>query len=727
MAIELERDLLEWLIFGGGGGRRYTQSSPVLPDVWIAYGSAPGRRHQLLLSPHRHASAGTVAQVLRQRLGLLTGDSHRPVDEVGHFLVYTPTSVALRVSLQELVRDVLPMTSWWQDRFFPERDEGADGKALDEDALVAALERMEQGLVQRRRRNEPRAPAPADDPRKKKEEAKASPRPLSDDVVWMTWIVGWLAWAADADPAACPPDAAPPTEPEKLGQWLDAWRDRDDGGPRGPSPRDLVRAIARLFGREGDESGPFRLPKPPADDGSRIWQINRNREAHLAVRDSRLAVKADAAIRLFEVQCDKLAWAVIDSGIDARHPAFGGAGRGGEGSTDPFTGGARPTRVEATYDFTRTGLLLNPALLVHLDTKIQRSEERSGFEVLPAKLEKALDRLDTDPVHRDSLRGQLADLREILARHDAAWAGDEPSPLRAQLEDLKKRLESGAKVDWGLLEPFLRVPHDDSYWAPASDHGTHVAGILAGDWRREDGSIELQGICPDIRLYDLRVLPTGLPGPDDELNVIAALQFVRHLNAASTDIVVHGVNLSLSIPHAVASFACGRTPVCEECDRVAASGVVVVAAAGNNGWQRYSTSKGPLDGYHTISITDPGNADSVITVGATHRNKPHTYGVSYFSSRGPTGDGRIKPDLVAPGEKITAPVLGGFEGEKDGTSMAAPHVSGAAAILMARHRELIGQAERIKKILCDTATDLGRERYFQGHGMLDVLRALQSV
>ena len=59
--------------------------------------------------------------------------------------------------------------------------------------------------------------------------------------------------------------------------------------------------------------------------------------------------------------------------------------------------------------------------------------------------------------------------------------------------------------------------------------------------------------------------------------------------------------------------------------------------------------------------------------------------------------------------------------------MAAPHVSGAAAILMARHIELIGEPQKIKRILCETATDLGRERYFQGAGMLDVLRALQSV
>jgi hypothetical protein len=612
------------------------------------------------------------------------------------------------------------MTSWWQSSFFGKKKRNA---VIGEAALVAALEELEAGLVERRRRS----PSGAD-PRKAETDGGAGevPDSLSPDVVWMSWIVGWLAWAENVDPEEQPPGEPPPADPEALRSWLHDWRNPTDGSKPGPTPADLVVAVGSLFGLD-ESADRLLLPEPPVVKESRIWQINRNREAHLAVRDSRLAIKADAAWGLFDISCRRLAWAVIDSGIDARHVAFRKLD-GDEPRATPFDGDENNTRVEATYDFTRTRLLLNPALLAHLEEPIRKKEESSRFTELPSKLEKALAGLDTDPEHRESLRGQLTDLRGMLAREDATWEGTGPSQLRTQLADLKKRLQSGAKIDWGLLEPFLLVPHDEpSYWAPASDHGTHVAGILGADWRRPDGTIEMQGVCPDIRLYDLRVLPTGQPGPEDELNVIAALQFVRHLNSASADMVVHGVNLSLSIPHAVASFACGCTPVCEECDRVVAGGVVVVAAAGNNGWQRYSTSKGLLDGYQTISITDPGNADSVITVGATHRNKPHTYGVSYFSSRGPTGDGRIKPDLVAPGEKITAPIPGDFEIEKDGTSMAAPHVSGAAAMLMARHRELTGQAGRVKKILCDTATDLGRERYFQGHGMLDVLRALQSV
>ena len=115
--------------------------------------------------------------------------------------------------------------------------------------------------------------------------------------------------------------------------------------------------------------------------------------------------------------------------------------------------------------------------------------------------------------------------------------------------------------------------------------------------------------------------------------------------------------------------------------------------------------------------------------------------MSYFSSKGPTGDGRLKPDLLAPGERVISAgaadgellresqewVHGATYVENSGTSMAAPHVSGAAAAFLSVHPEFIGRPEDVKRVLLSSATDLGRPAYFQGAGMLDALRAIQSV
>ena len=155
-------------------------------------------------------------------------------------------------------------------------------------------------------------------------------------------------------------------------------------------------------------------------------------------------------------------------------------------------------------------------------------------------------------------------------------------------------------------------------------------------------------------------------------------------------------------------------------------------AAGNTGYGYNKTEfEGPVAAGLDLTINDPGNAELAITVGSTHRDMPHTYGVSYFSSKGPTGDGRAKPDLVAPGEHILSCAAGSFRDiaaakpdvpdpvdyvEDSGTSMAAPHVSGAIAAFLSIRREFIGQPEEIKRIFTSTATDLSRVRDFQGPG-----------
>ena len=447
----------------------------------------------------------------------------------------------------------------------------------------------------------------------------------------------------------------------------------DVGVNPAPTPEE-IQAFAAVF--DG-------LPAVGESAGS-LWSVSLNRRASASVWRSRLTVKADAAGRLFDAGTTGIRWAVLDTGIDATHPAFARRGqqaraKGGAADSDTID-----SRVIRTYDFLRIKTLLDP------DAEI--AADGSAAAALP------------------------------------------PEALREQREQLRNSLRRGRAIDWDLLEPFLRVPHTRKHYRPPQHdgHGTHVAGILAANWPEAAETTPLGeplvGVCPDLELYDLRVLPDDPADRADEFTVIAALQFVRHLNAHKDLMVVHGVNLSLSVPHDVANYACGRTPVCEECERAVASGVVVVTAAGNRGFNKSAEAEGGAVGdYRYISITDPGNADGVITVGSTHRMMPHNYGVSYFSSRGPTGDGRTKPDLVAPGERIESCALNGYVETMDGTSMAAPHVSGAAALLMSRHRELIGQPRRVKEILCRTATDLGREPRFQGAGIVDVLRAIQSV
>jgi len=293
-----------------------------------------------------------------------------------------------------------------------------------------------------------------------------------------------------------------------------------------------------------------------------------------------------------------------------------------------------------------------------------------------------------------------------------------------------------------------------------------VAGIIAGEaraperrsrttqplrafsrYRDEHGEIKYEtleltgitGMAPRAKLVSMKVLDEH--GDGLASNLITALEKIQQINGNGRWLRIHGVNMSVGYDFEPEWFACGQSPLCVEVDRLVRSGVTVVVAAGNTGygWAQ-SESKGAVSAGLDLTINDPGNAELAITVGSTHRDMPHVYGVSYFSSKGPTGDGRPKPDLVAPGEKILSCAAGERRSdamskagadcdyvEDSGTSMAAPHVSGVVAAFLSVRREFIGQPEAVKDVFLATATDLKRDKSFQGHGLVDLMRAIQSV
>jgi hypothetical protein len=592
----MERGELATFFYGKGEvPAPWATDCPVRFDVWAALArSGPkGRNHQvdaILAVNEEHG--------VRRILDRLRGDAALPLSPIaaGSFVV-------ARLTLDALVRIVLPLTNLYGLVRLAQHQ--------SEQRLVAMM-RTDDGLPD------------LDDPEESEERKQERRRHLR----WLLRLLGEVAKAAELDEAD-----ADPGRPESA-----AW------------------VVGMLRGAVLDPEA-TQLPGVPSSrttDRRRrfpVVSVTTNRSASPAVTRSRETIKSDAAESLFSVDCSSIGWAVLDSGIDAQHPAFTDWDVSG---TQPQSRGSRIVRI---FDFVNARNRLENEVLVD----------------------------------------GLIDWVRALPHVEMAL----PQP----------------RVDQFLAVP--DPPPARGYESPGDAHGTHVAGILGASWPHRN----FRGICPTIRLYDIRVLDGT--GHGDEFSIVAALQAVRFINEQAGRLVIAGVNLSLAVPHDVATHACGWTPVCIECDRLVRSGVVVVTAAGNAGFAGVTKTLG--SDYRPVSISDPGNADLAITVGSTHRSNPHRHGVSYFSGRGPTADGRLKPDLLAPGEDIDGPVPGQGVAAMHGTSQAAAHVSGAAAMLIARYRELLGRPERVKDLLVSTATDLARERDFQGHGLVDVLRAMQAL
>ena len=264
------------------------------------------------------------------------------------------------------------------------------------------------------------------------------------------------------------------------------------------------------------------------------------------------------------------------------------------------------------------------------------------------------------------------------------------------------------------------VPGDSST-DDAFGHGTHVAGIIAGNASNSktmDSFRRFQGVAPAAKLINLRVLDGN--GAARDSDVITAIERAIALKDTYN---IRVINMSLGRP-VFESWT--SDPLCQAVQSAWSAGIVVVTSAGNHG--RLNTSNN--HGYGTI--TSPGNSPYVITVGAMSDAQSPWRGddrITTYSSKGPSGiDHVLKPDLVAPGNRIISVKATGSKLSTDyaennvatsyyrwnpgstpsaymklsGTSMAAPMVAGAVALLLQKTPSLT--PDTVKARLMKTAT-----------------------
>lgn len=260
----------------------------------------------------------------------------------------------------------------------------------------------------------------------------------------------------------------------------------------------------------------------------------------------------------------------------------------------------------------------------------------------------------------------------------------------------------------------LSAPCDDH------DHGTHTMGSMVGD----DGLGNQIGVAPQAKWIGCRNMERGVGTPSTYLECFE--WFLAPTDSAGNDpqpsLAPHIINNSWACPP---SEGCELPEVLREAVRnVRAAGILVVVAAGNGG-----------PGCGSVRHP-PAIYQASFTVGASDASD-HIAG---FSSRGPVsvdGSGRLKPDLAAPGVAIRSSLRHGGYGLASGTSMAAPHVAGVAALLMSAQPRLKGDPERMEWLLRSSASprtssqDCGAFRGAEvpnavyGHGIVDAWAAWQ--
>ncbi len=228
-------------------------------------------------------------------------------------------------------------------------------------------------------------------------------------------------------------------------------------------------------------------------------------------------------------------------------------------------------------------------------------------------------------------------------------------------------------------------------------HGVHISGIACGSGKSSLG--KYRGIAPEANIVMLKTLDNE--GSGNGSDVLAGIQWIYE-NYKKYNIRI--VNMSIGTRES------GKNdPLVSAVEGLWDNGIVVVTAAGNNGPEPYT-------------ISSPGTSKKVITVGTSDDNE-NQYLKKNYSSRGPTRDCIIKPDILAPGSNIVScKCADGQYKSLSGTSMSTPIVSGAAALLLEKYPNLV--PDDVKYMLKLSADNLNQPSNRQGWGLLNIEKLL---
>ncbi|NHI93371.1 MAG: hypothetical protein EAX96_12870 [Candidatus Lokiarchaeota archaeon] len=354
-----------------------------------------------------------------------------------------------------------------------------------------------------------------------------------------------------------------------------------------------------------------------------------------------------------------------------------------------------------------------PGALVKVN--LDNSKMNSFFKIYQAypDIKYQLPEIDND-VLQSAADIDLNEVASIIDSRNIPYTGAEvnisilDSGIQADHPDFQGRVikrVSFANTTYGLL--------NDESFGDDNGHGTHVAGIAAGSGLSSPAGYNMTGIAPDANLLEAKCVDMG--GAGTTSSVIAAMEWSIENGAQILSVSLGFGDQEEISPDYIVSLAA---------DNVTKQGAIIVVAAGNEGWF-YSTMR------------SPGNARSVISVGAIDSNKQ----ITNFSSRGPTIFNYMDPDILTPGQQVysilasnsfiegLSLLTGGTVGSiykyypLSGTSMATPVASGAIALLLEAFPAL--SPTIIKMALMDTAND-PNGTYSQnekGAGIINITRA----